>query len=122
MSAQVNDPGPIDGVRVVTARSARLDRAAGRNWLAVGDAALAYDPLSGQGIVRALGSGEAGGRAIVDWYEGDHEAPGRYADAVAHEFKSYQTLCLSYYSSERRWSGSPFWERRHGTGRLEVVG
>ena len=38
------------GLRVVAAQSACLQEAAGADWLAVGDAAAALDPLSGQGI------------------------------------------------------------------------
>src|SRR5262249_26453424 len=36
--------------RVVAAMSSRLDRPSGRGWLAVGDAAMAFDPLSSQGL------------------------------------------------------------------------
>jgi flavin-dependent dehydrogenase len=42
---------PDGTVRVVAAGSATLARAAGDRWLAVGDAAAAYDPLSSQGII-----------------------------------------------------------------------
>lgn len=45
------------GVRVRPAESSRLDRAAGEDWLAVGDAASAWDPLSSQGVYRALVTG-----------------------------------------------------------------
>ena len=49
--------------RVVAANSSRLDYASGRSWLAVGDAAMAFDPLSSQGLVQALASGIRAGEA-----------------------------------------------------------
>ena len=48
-----------------TPGSARLDRFAGDGWLAVGDAALAFDPLSSQGILNALYTGLRGGQALA---------------------------------------------------------
>ena len=44
----------VSELRVAAAQSARLDRPVGNNWLAVGDAAAAYDPLAGQGVYSAL--------------------------------------------------------------------
>src|SRR5207245_3342 len=38
------------GPLIFSANSSRLDLASGRNWLAVGDAAMAFDPLSSQGL------------------------------------------------------------------------
>lgn len=40
-----------------------LDHAGGSRWLAVGDAAASYDPLSSQGIQKALDDGIRGFRA-----------------------------------------------------------
>ena len=52
---------PLDGAlirqRVISARSYLMERVAGTNWAAVGDAAMAWDPISGQGITRALEGG-----------------------------------------------------------------
>ena len=41
-------------LRCVAANSSRLDRATNGNWLAVGDASMAFDPLSGHGVYKAL--------------------------------------------------------------------
>jgi flavin-dependent dehydrogenase len=40
--------------KVYTASPSRSTRAAGEGWIAVGDAAIAYDPLAGQGVALAL--------------------------------------------------------------------
>jgi|KBSSwiStaDraftv2_1062776.scaffolds.fasta_scaffold479824_2 hypothetical protein len=50
--------------RVVTAHSSRLDRVSGDGWLAVDDAAMAFDPLSSQGLTHALASGIRAGEAL----------------------------------------------------------
>ena len=50
----------------MTADSSRIDRTAGPNWLAVGDAATAFDPLASQGIYHALFSASNAARAILD--------------------------------------------------------
>ena len=48
--------------RVVAANSSRLDCVSGRGWLAVGDAAMAFDPLSSQGLDAGSGIGHPRGR------------------------------------------------------------
>jgi flavin-dependent dehydrogenase len=53
----------IEDVSVRTACTSRLDRAAGAGWLAVGDAASAYDPLSAEGICKALASASRAAQA-----------------------------------------------------------
>ncbi len=58
-------PMPSDtALRIVSAASARLQNVTGPGWLAVGDAALAFDPLSSQGVTWALESGLAAAHAL----------------------------------------------------------
>ena len=42
---------------LVAAKNSKLKNVIGKNWIAVGDAAAAYDPLSSQGVMLALGTG-----------------------------------------------------------------
>ncbi|WP_103349333.1 tryptophan 7-halogenase [Amycolatopsis sp. CA-128772] len=56
-SASLSAGTPIGGLRVVSAASHRLTPASGPGWMAVGDAALAVDPLSSGGAAFALESG-----------------------------------------------------------------
>jgi hypothetical protein len=65
--AIVAKPQPTD------ARSSRLERFHGEGWLAAGDAAIAFDPLSSQGILSALYSGLKSGQAVVGCLGGDCE-------------------------------------------------
>jgi flavin-dependent dehydrogenase len=58
-------------VRGIDASSSRLDVFAGDKWLAVGDAAVAFDPLSSQGVFNALYTGLRAGEALRDYFSGD---------------------------------------------------
>ncbi|HWM24850.1 MAG TPA: FAD-dependent oxidoreductase [Chthoniobacterales bacterium] len=96
------------------ASSRRLEPAAGRDWLAVGDSASRFDPLSSQGIFKALRSGIFASYAIGDLLT-RHDESGleRYRRFVLDEFKSYAEVRTKYYREEQRWPESEFWLRRH---------
>ncbi len=96
--------------RVVSANSSRLDVVAGDSWLAVGDAAAAFDPLSSQGIVTALELGMLAAETIL---AGQPEALKQYAERLEQMFAAYLANRNFYYAQERRWPASTFWRRRH---------
>jgi flavin-dependent dehydrogenase len=102
------------GVQVRGARTVRLERAAGADWLAVGDAACARDPLSADGICQAVRSGLAAAEAIDARLRGDGEALARYEARTFDAFARYLDERAVQYGAERRWPASPFWRRRHG--------
>ncbi|MFL5801049.1 MAG: NAD(P)/FAD-dependent oxidoreductase, partial [Roseiflexaceae bacterium] len=99
--------------RLYAAHSQRLDTIAGVGWLAVGDAAATFDPLSSQGIFKALRSGILAAYAIGDYFNGVHAGLERYEAWIAREFEAYLDTRRDYYGRERRWADSPFWRRRH---------
>jgi flavin-dependent dehydrogenase len=105
--------GPI----VVRSASSRLlEPVAGEHWLAVGDSASRFDPLSSQGIIKALRSGVFASYAIGDLLtKNDESGLRRYRRLVADEFKSYSEVRRKYYQEEQRWPRSEFWRRRHET-------
>ena len=92
------------------ARSSFLLPLDGRNWLPIGDARLAVDPLSGSGLMRAIEDGfwaasiVASGRSF------------RSSDIVAERSKpdlvEYIAYRAHYYGLEPRWAEQPFWARR----------
>lgn len=106
-----------DSPRIHAAFSARLDRTAGEGWIATGDAAASYDPLSSSGIARAIDSGIHAARA-VHAYLGDHRstALAGYEHRVWSSFELYWQTRRLYYAMERRWPRSPFWSRRAESG------
>jgi flavin-dependent dehydrogenase len=84
--------------------------------LCVGDAAMCYDPLSGQGIVKALRSGIFASYAIADFLRnGDVRGLSRYRLMLRREFAAYREALRDYYTQEQRWSDRPFWHRRIST-------
>jgi flavin-dependent dehydrogenase len=90
----------------------RLDRAGGERWLAVGDAALSFDPLSSKGIGNALYTGILAAQSIVHADQmGQTDCP-NYLQQVTRIFAVYQQQLQQFYQLETRWSDSVFWQRR----------
>jgi flavin-dependent dehydrogenase len=102
----------------LSASSRRLDPIAGPGWLAVGDAASSYDPLSAQGIHQALHTGLAAADAICAGLTGPTGLTvsgllcGDYAAQVAADFEEYLANHRHLYAAEQRFPDSPFWQRR----------
>ena len=107
------DYSPVAEPHVLAAHGARLDEIAGERWLAVGDAAAAYDPLSSYGISSALGSGFYAASAIVDSFAGCRDALPAYRRIIEQAYAQYLILYQEYYALEQRWPGELFWRRRH---------
>lgn len=84
----------------------------GDSWLAVGDAAYAFDPLSSYGIVSALEGGYYAGHAIADALSGESDALPAYDGIISQAFRIYLKMHAQQYQLERRWEGSAFWQRR----------
>jgi flavin-dependent dehydrogenase len=109
----LRDANPCGPVLVRATPSRRLDPVAGDDWLAVGDAAALFDPLSSSGIFKALRSGIFAGYAIGDLLtQGDGRGLERYRRLGREEFASYSTLRARHYGAETRWPESEFWRRR----------
>lgn len=113
---------PCGTIRGAPANSQRLRDFCGDAWMAVGDAAQAYDPLSSQGIDKALRTASHAGHmihyALTDCPQGTAGLDGR--NAYVHRYDEQQRQLwhayLSqrdfYYGTQLRWSDQPFWQRR----------
>jgi flavin-dependent dehydrogenase len=101
--------------RVHPAGSHRTARAGDpRPWLSVGDAALAVDPLTGSGVVRALRTAEAAAGAAGQMLHRPGSAGtviARYESARDVECTDFLTERARYYGRVRRYA-TPFWRRR----------
>jgi 2-polyprenyl-6-methoxyphenol hydroxylase-like FAD-dependent oxidoreductase len=87
--------------------------AVGFRFLCAGDAASAFDPISGHGVVKAMRSGVFAAYAASDCLaRGDASALGRYDAWVAREAAVYATTLGEHYGSVSRWDERPFWRRR----------
>lgn len=104
---------PIGPIVARACGSQRLDVAAGDDWLAAGDAASRLDPLSSQGITKALRSGILASYAIGDRLAGgDSRGLRRYQYFIQAEFEGYLRTRAQVYQQERRWPRGDFWNAR----------
>jgi len=104
---------PIGRLRIFPAGSRRLQGKTTLPLLCVGDAAMCYDPVSGQGIIKALRSGIFASYAVGDFLRnGDVRGLSRYDLMVSREFAAYREVLRDYYTQEKRWPNQPFWRRR----------
>jgi 2-polyprenyl-6-methoxyphenol hydroxylase-like FAD-dependent oxidoreductase len=94
-----------------------LTPAAGPGWIAIGDAALARDPIGGDGLTSALRSACHAADVVARALGGDRsvwaEAAG-HTDAIATRYQQ-QRLDL-YRVARKRWPSSPFWRRFAASG------
>jgi flavin-dependent dehydrogenase len=85
----------------------------GKAWLAVGDAAISFDPLATQGIHTALESGARGAQALLV-SEVNPESWQAYAQYLQDLRQQQRQALLHQYLSENRWPEQEFWaHRRH---------
>jgi flavin-dependent dehydrogenase len=99
--------------RILAAHTVRLTTVAGNGWLAVGDSAVAFDPLASHGISMAMGSGFHAASTIVDYLNGRHDALRAYEQLIDRAFAHYLLMHHDAYLREQRWSHESFWRRRH---------
>ncbi|MET8141079.1 tryptophan 7-halogenase [Sphaerisporangium sp. NPDC005288] len=105
-------PGPPPAVRTVPAASHCLTRLYGRNWVAAGDAASAFDPLSSAGVVAALRSGLGAATGVLAALDGRFDALAAFQRRTQVQYTSYLLRRRDHYAAEPRWPGAPFWRRR----------
>lgn len=98
--------------RGAPAQSCWLQPPLGPGWLATGDAAMAFDPLSSQGILTALFTGMAAGQALHAHLAGDEDALTAYGAQLLAIRAAYRRNLTMTYGLERRWPQQPFWRRR----------
>jgi menaquinone-9 beta-reductase len=82
------DAPPTDRLATRLPLAHAVARVAGHGFVLVGDAAGFIDPLSGEGLHRALYSAEMAERAIGRWLKGDLAALGDYDRRLRARFRS----------------------------------
>ncbi len=97
----------LDSFRVTSSHSYIAERVVGGNWITVGDAASAFDPLSSAGIYKALLTGQMAARSIRT---GDYKS---YARRVLEDYQAYLLKRQELYAVETRWRDNIFWAARH---------
>lgn len=85
-------------------------------WMAIGDAALAMDPLSSHGLATALWGGLQAGAVAGAWFGGSAVVLNNYAHELRVARERYVQQRQAMYGIERRYVHAPFWQRRHRSG------
>jgi flavin-dependent dehydrogenase len=96
-------------LRALDASGGRLSQFWGNGWLACGDAALSFDPVSSQGILTALHNGMMAGLTVHATLSGDNTALDSYSSRLEEIRRIYLLRCRGIYRSETRWPISYFW-------------
>ena len=99
---------PHGDVRMANCASHELRPSVGPDWIAVGDAALAVDPLSSGGVAFALRCARAAADVLLG---GDRSA---YQDLVAGAAREYRLVRTEIYGWEQRFADNAFWRSRAG--------
>lgn len=109
------DAAPVAPVAARTAAPVLHPAPVGERSLRIGDAALAVDPLSGNGLFQALSTGlmaVAVGNTLLRRPGDAALAEGFYRERVADSFWRFARIGRDFYRQERRWFEAPFWAER----------
>ncbi len=109
---RVNTWHQVDKLHTYDACTSRQYSFSGQQWLAVGDAAATYDPLSAQGILKAISNGINAARAITESRVSHVCSFQDYHLSLNTSFAEYTKERKLYYTQERRWTNNIFWQRR----------
>jgi len=104
----------VQGIRARDAGVSMARQVAGTDWFAVGDAALAFDPLSSQGIFFALYSGIKAAQTITSIQNTPQNAKGsimEYVQSIKKVFDANQRSRWYFYLAEHRFPNSPYWQQ-----------
>ncbi|WP_085657213.1 NAD(P)/FAD-dependent oxidoreductase [Pseudomonas sp. B11(2017)] len=87
----------------------------GERWIRVGDAAMAVDPLSGNGIFQSLSSALQAPAVINTLLRKPERAALTqrfHRQRVEQLFLRFARIGRDFYADERRWADRPFWQAR----------
>lgn len=94
--------------RVTSSHSYLTEKVVGANWIAIGDAASAFDPLSSAGIYKALSTGMRAADAIALKSVTSVDAYQKY---VKDTYEEHLQIKADLYAAESRWNDHSFWRK-----------
>ena len=103
--AAIVGPKTPTNIGAYPASSQYREHLVGDGWISVGDAAVALDPLSGQGMITGLVMAAHAGHAL----EGDLHS---WADNYRGLLIEHESTRTQFFDLEQRWPDEPFWARR----------
>jgi flavin-dependent dehydrogenase len=115
MKQQLEDAVPEGIPCLRAAYSSLLQPLGSSNWVAAGDAAVSFDPLSSAGIGHALYSGIQAARVAWGQIMGRTGAFAAYAAGIIGTYQRYRRVRNAYYLQEQRWPNHHFWGICHAS-------
>lgn len=103
----------------VSANSTRLEHVTGKQWVALGDAAMSFDPLSSQGMFNAMANAMQLQKLLINFdFIRDLDSVKEkqfnrlYENQLQQVWNHYLKHKNFFYSTETRWKEATFWKRR----------
>ena len=96
----------------------------GEHWIRIGDAAMAVDPLSGNGIFQSLSSALQAPTVINTLLrkpERSALAQRFHQQRVEQLFLRFARIGRDFYADEQRWQDEPFWQARRQWPDAEIA-
>lgn len=97
-------------------RNAQTQLSDARNlerFIAIGDAAASFDPISSMGIGFSISSACFAAKHIAHELEQDTSKTNVFQEDILRIFNQYHQIKTKYYQKEKRWLASKFWQRRN---------
>ncbi|VAW68323.1 hypothetical protein MNBD_GAMMA10-3311 [hydrothermal vent metagenome] len=116
----LNKVQDIKQVSICSSQTQILSCVAGDNWAAIGDAAWSADPLSSQGMYKAITSGINVADVLSECRQEQIFPAPQYSADIRAQFYKYFLDRSKYYRQERRWENENFWKIRHRKNWLEL--
>ncbi len=110
LCGQLQDVMPLGEAATTAAHTARLDRFSGSDWLAIGDAAVCFDPIASRGLFHALYSALVAAALLEDRLAGLKRRFGLYNDEISRIYLTYLNHREAVYRTEKRWPEAAFWQ------------
>lgn len=107
---------PVGDPHARTSTPILCEEAVGDRWIRVGDAAMAVDPLSGNGIFQAMSSAlqaPAVINTLLRYPERMALAKAFHQSRVNALFYRFARIGRDFYQMETQWNERPFWASRH---------
>lgn len=111
--------GSINYHGTVAANSTLLDAVVGQQWVALGDAAISFDPLSSQGMFNAMANAMQltellVGSQLIERADAQRmqQFNTMYSEQIHQVWTHYLYHKKVFYGQEQRWKDAEFWKRR----------
>ncbi len=102
----------VGPVRIVAADTYCREAVTGHRVIVIGDAAMAGDPLAGDGVTWSVTSGLRAAEIVLGCSKDRESALAEYSDTVSARFAEFLSARVASYGQVTQWSNSPFWSRR----------